>query len=163
MKAGGKYSSHETPLDALKGMQCMFEKILMSLRPLSSSLEALRDYFTETIANESLIQGDLSMSNCYDLCILRRLSHAYELIVSGYHEDTPHDIRVRNLEDHGIHFCTSIQAVHRRAKKLLGLSAIEPGEPYRCDKFDKSHFEKFFAAKAQERERRKAWEIYNRH
>ena len=91
-------------------------------------------------------------------------SHAYEFIMCGYHDDTPHDHRLGHMHGHGIHFCSQIQAVHQRAKKLLGLSAISRGfeEHYRLDKFDKEHFERFFIETANKDRDRKAWMIYNR-
>ena len=94
--------------------------------------------------------------------LLHEMCHAYEVVMSGWNKDMPHDKRIGNSPGHGIHFCTVIQAVNRRAKKLLGLSAIDSlREPYNLDKFDKRHFEGFLAMKAREQQRQQAWEIYS--
>lgn len=80
----------------------------------------------------------------------------------GECEDLPYDEMVGSEQWHGIHFCTQIQAVHRRAKRLLGLSAIGLGDDsYKLDKFDKRDFEDFFVETARKDHSRRAWEIYN--
>ena len=90
------------------------------------------------------------------------MCHAHEVVMSGWRGNTPHDMMMGHEPGHGIHFCTCIQAVHKRAKRLLGLSAIDgQREPYKLDKFDKSHFREFLAGKEYERWRRYAWEIYH--
>ena len=51
------------------------------------------------------------------------------MITSGWDEsDTTHDAMAGNQVGHGIHFGTCILAVHKRAKKLFGLVAMD--EPY---------------------------------
>ncbi len=76
--------------------------------------------------------------------------------------DLPYDEMVGSEQWHGIHFCTQIQAVHRRARKLLGLSALGPDDhDYRLDRFDKRDFETFFIETAHKDHSRRAWEIYN--
>jgi len=84
------------------------------------------------------------------------------MIMCGNCEDLPYDVMVGSEEWHGIHFCTQIQAVHRRAKKLLGLNTIDPGDKaYRLDRFDRSDFENFLIETANKNHSRRAWELYN--
>ena len=81
--------------------------------------------------------------------LAKGLSHAYSWVVFGDTGDTPHDERVGNKPKHGIHFCTQIQAIHRRATKLLGLYAIRPDghEEFRLDKIERRQFDRIFAKK----------------
>lgn len=80
----------------------------------------------------------------------------------GEFDDLSYDRLVGSEQYHGLHFCTLIQAVDRRARKLLGIFAIGPQDGnYRLDKFDKREFENFLSVKAHKDHDRRAWEIYN--
>ena len=68
------------------------------------------------------------------------------MITSGWVEPhTTHDMMVGNEPGHGIHFGTSIIAVHKRAKKLFGLVAMDDpySAPYRFDSIPKRELVKF--------------------
>lgn len=56
--------------------------------------------------------------------LLHEMCHAYESVRS------PHDIEPGN-DGHGKLFATRIAVVHKRALQILGLWAIERGEPYK--------------------------------
>lgn len=72
----------------------------------------------------------------------------------GEHPDLPEDIEDGFLPDHGIHFCTQIQAVNRRAKDLLGLEVLGSEDYiYELDKISLAAFHRIFEeAEAHDRD-----------
>ena len=68
------------------------------------------------------------------------------MITSGWDEPhTYHDEMVGNQRGHGIHFGTSIIAVHKRAKRLFGLVVKDPPSltPYTFDRIPKKELVDF--------------------
>ena len=93
------------------------------------------------------------------------MCHAYEAVTSDFQPLTPLDESLGYAVGHGIHFRVCIQAVHQRATKLLGLSAIDSfDEPYELDEANKRNFkialEDYERQLRQERQRRQAWDNY---
>ena len=109
------------------------------------------------------------------------------MITSGWVEPhTDHDKMAGNEPGHGVHFGTSIIAVHKRAKKLFGLFVMDESHctPFKFDSIPKeelvdfpapipyssstdsqnSHrlkrFEEFIIQEKRERERQKGWDMY---
>ena len=72
-------------------------------------------------------------------------------------------MRVGNEPFHSIYFCTSIKAIHRRAKQLFGLTVIAREESYAINALPKEEirrFEDIIIEKKRRESRQDAWDIY---
>ena len=81
----------------------------------------------------------------------------------GWILDTKHEVKVGHEQHNGARFGTAIHAIHKRAKKLLGLGAIAKEEFYQYESLFEEKLKKLehiLMQKEHNRKRQEAWDIY---